>query len=142
MKQHLNAKNIRYIAASIVNTVFGYFAVIFWHYLLAPRFNMLTIGLAASICGITFSFFTLRLAVFKSQGVWWKEYLRCYIVYGAVTVLNIFGLWLLVDILGLSVWLAPFIITPICFVASYVSHTKFTFANGQHGKHIDRSPSV
>ena len=87
----------------------------------------MVIGLLASIVAITIAFLTYRIFVFKSTGSWRAEYFKCYIVYGSVTIINVVGLWLLIDVLGASIWIAPLIITPICFLFSYFSHAKFTF---------------
>lgn len=127
MSGSLNSRQVRYIIASVFNTIFGYAAIVFLHALLYPAYNMIVVGVLANILGITVSFSTYRIFVFMSNGNWLIEYLRCYMVYGGVALISIVGLWLLVDVLGLSVWLAPLIITPVCFIASYVSHSKFTF---------------
>jgi len=123
----MDSQKVRYVIASTFNATFGYSIIISLHAVMHPEFNMLPIGILANILGITVSFTTYKLFVFRSKGHWLYEYIRCYIVYGGIAVVNVVGLWILVDILNLSIWLAPLIVIPLCFVISFFSHAKFTF---------------
>ena len=92
-----------------------------------PRLNMIFVGILANILGILFSFATYKVFVFRTKGHWVAECLKCYVVYSGAAVINIAILWLLIDILGISVWSGSLIAVFFCFAFSYASHTRFTF---------------
>lgn len=120
-------RQARFLIVGGFNTVAGYFLVVGVHYCLHAYVNMIIIGIIANVLAITVSFVSQKLLVFRTRGNWLQEYLRCYVVYGGVTVLNIVGLWLLVDILHMSIWLGPLIMAAICCIVTYFGHVKFTF---------------
>lgn len=126
--KYLQSQKFRYLIAGLFNTAFGYSVVIALHKIL-PGISMIIVGIIASFITITVSFLTFRFFVFKSRNNWWKEYIKCYVVYSGVNAINILGFWLIVDVGHLSVWIAPFILMPVCFLFSYLSHTQFTFSN-------------
>lgn len=123
----IKSQKARYVVGSAFNAAFGYFVVIGLHAVLYPALNMFAIGILANVLGITVSFTTYKWFVFRSRGNWLSEYLKCYVVYGLLALVNAVGLWVLVDMIGLSVWLAPAIMIALCFVGSYFSHANFTF---------------
>jgi putative flippase GtrA len=65
--------------------------------------------------------------VFRTQGQWLQEYLRAYVIYGGVAIFGIFLLWLFVNTMGISIWLAQGMVIVLTVAASYIGHTHFTF---------------
>ena len=123
----LKTRQIRFLIVGGLNTIAGYFLVVGVHYCLHAYVNMVIVGIIANVLAITVSFVSQKLLVFRTKGNWLQEYLRCYVVYGGVTILNILGLWFLVDVLNMSIWLAPLIMVVICCLMTYFGHVKFTF---------------
>lgn len=124
----MDFKKIRYLIVGGVNTLAGYSIGVGVYNFLFEAIGIWGVGLMANLLAITFSFATYKLFVFKTQGNWLVEYLKCYVVYGALAVLSIFLLWVFAERLQMSIWLAQGLVI-ICTVSiSYLGHRKFTFA--------------
>ncbi len=123
----IDAQKLRYLAVGGVNTLVGYAIGVATYQLLVDSMHIVVIGIFANIVTITFSFLTYKTLVFRTQGQWLKEYLKAYVVYGAVAILGIFLLWLFVNYLGISIWVAQGILIVITVAASYIGHARFTF---------------
>ena len=121
-------RRISYIAVGGINTIVGYLCGLGLYYSLSPRFHIVVISILANISGISFSFLTYKLLVFKTKGNWLREYLRCYIVYGGSALVGTAGIWLLADFLHVAFWLAQGVIIVLIAVCSYVAHSRFSFA--------------
>ena len=124
-------KMLRYLIVGGFNTVFGYFVTVGLYYTLRSHLHIVVIGVIANVVCITVSFMTYKLFVFNSSGSWWREYLRCYIVYGGSALVGIAGLWLFVNVLGVPFWLAQGLLMVISVVISFAGHDRFTFKKVQ-----------
>jgi putative flippase GtrA len=90
---------VRYLCAGVFNTFFGYlsFASILTllNVFLPARFLYLTV-IAASISAvplnITVAYFTYKFFVFRTQGNYLREWLRCFAVYGTGMIPSLFAL--------------------------------------------------
>ena len=79
----------RYIAVGVWNTVWGYctfagFLYLFSH-MLAPRYLYLAVIIASLVStpiNITMAYFCYKFFVFRTQGNYLVEWLRCFAVYG------------------------------------------------------------
>ncbi|MGI4815434.1 MAG: GtrA family protein [Janthinobacterium lividum] len=127
------SKMIRYLLVGGFNTCFGYVVSIGLYYLLSHRLHIVVIGLLANVVCISESFIAYKLFVFTSRGSWLREYLRCYVVYGGSALIGIAGLWLLVNVIGISFWIAQGALVIVSVVISYTGHDRFTFNKAQHG---------
>jgi putative flippase GtrA len=116
------------------NTAFGYGIMIFLFENLSNSLNIVEIGIMANILSITMSFLTYKIYVFQKMGNWINEYLRCYLVYGSLAILNIVMNWVLVDYFHISIWISQGICIPAAVLLSYFGHSKFTFKNKNHLK--------
>lgn len=123
-------KSIRYLFWGGINTGFGYCISVGLYYWLTEVFYLIPIMIIANVISITFSFTTYRLFVFKSKGVWWHEYFRCYIVYGGSALIGILGMWILVVGLHIQFWIAQALLLIISVSISYIGHDRFTFKKG------------
>lgn len=117
----------KYFLVGGFNTVFGYLAIVFLYYSLEHKFHIVIIGIIANVICITESFLTYKFLVFKSTDSWFREYLRCYAVYGVSIVLGLFGIWFLVDVMGIRFWLAQAGLLVVSVLASFLGHKNFTF---------------
>lgn len=127
MKRLLQSGRLRYLLAGAWNTVFGYGIGVGFLYAFHDRLNTAVIGLICNVLGITMSFLTYKLFVFRTRGRWLVEYLRCYVVYGGVALVGIGLLWLFVDGMHLAYWLAQALVVLLTVLVSYIGHAKFTF---------------
>ena len=120
------ARGLPYLLVGAGNTVAGYGVTVGLYYLL-PSWSIVTVGIVANIVCITLSFVTYKAFIFKSGGPWLPEYLRCYLVYGAGALGSVAGLWLLVDMLGATIWLAQGVVMAAVVPLSFLGHEFFTF---------------
>lgn len=107
--------------------MFGYSVGVALYDMLSPYLHVLAIGVIANIVAISMSFVTYKLLVFKTVGHWLREYLRSYVVYGGMALLGTLLLWLFVDGLKISIWIAQGLIIGSTVIFSYIGHARFTF---------------
>ena len=105
---------IRYLLAGGWNTVFGVGLYLFW-------------AVLVNILAITNAFLCYKFFVFRTKGNFLREYLKCYLVYGAGALLGLAGLFLLVSIAGMNPVRANILITGITVILSYFGHKYFSF---------------
>lgn len=127
----VRAKGVRFLAVGALNTAFAYAISTALYYALTPRLHIVAIGAIANVVCITESFVAYKLFVFRSQGHWLREYLRCYVVYGGNALIGISGLWLLVDVVGIAFWIAQGLLMIVGIAVSYAGHDRFTFDKAQ-----------
>ena len=127
-------QKIRYLLVGSWNTIFGYSVGVALYGTLSPYLHILGIGVIANIFAISMSFLTYKLLVFKTVGHWLPEYLRSYVVYGGTALLGTLLLWLFVDGLKISIWIAQGLIIVSTVVISYIGHARFTFSQSFNKK--------
>ncbi len=120
-------KPINYIIVGIWNTLFGYFTAVFIYYLLSPGSHIIAIGALTNVLTISMSFTTYKLFVFKTRGNWVYEYARSYVIYGVAALLSIAGLWILVDLIYMTIWIAQGVVMAGVVALSYFGHNHYTF---------------
>lgn len=123
----------RYLLVGGFNTLVGYSLGVGLYLVLSPLLHILVIGVIANILAITISFTAYRRFVFRTHGHWLGEYLRSYVVYGGTAVFGIMLLWLLVDGLGMPIWVAQGIAILLTVIVSYLGHARFTFRRSRSG---------
>ncbi len=123
----LSSAKTRYLLIGGINTLFGYLVGIYTYKLLNDKFGILWVGLIANIIAISFSFVSYKLWVFKTRGRWLTEYLKSYIVYGSSALMATSLLWIFIDRIRLSIWLAQALALVGAIVLSYIGHTRITF---------------
>jgi putative flippase GtrA len=131
------AQVVRYLAVGAWNTLFGYGIYAFLTYLLTPwiPYAYMLAGLLGSAVAITVAFLSYKLFVFQTRGNFLKEYLRCYVVYGTSTLVNLLLLPVLVGVLNLYIeprvyvpYIAGAMLTAGTVLASFIGHKQYTFA--------------
>lgn len=123
----LNRKKIRYLLAGGFNTLFGYLIGVILYKALKNNLSTVWIGVISNILSITVSFLSYKTLVFKTKGMWLKEYMKSYIVYGAIAIIGICFLWIFVDKMNISIWLAQGLVIGMTVTISYLGHSRFTF---------------
>jgi putative flippase GtrA len=118
---------VRYLVAGGVNTLFGYLVSLAFYYGLNQKINLIFILIITNIVSISFSFLTYKVFVFKTQGNWIKEYLKSYLVYGFTAIISSGCIWIMVQKISLSYWIAQSLAIIIIVIASYILHNNYTF---------------
>ncbi len=124
----LNQKT-RYLIAGIWNSIFGYSIGLILYESFSLRFHIIMISVIANILAISVAFLTYKMFVFKTQGNWVSEYMKCYLVYGGTAVLGTILIWVFVDFFKWPFWISQGIVMTITMVVSYSIHRIFTFVH-------------
>ena len=122
-------RRIRFMLVGGINTGFSYVLSCALYYAFYKYIHITIITSFSSLVSILFSFLMYRLFVFKTEGNFIKELLRCYVVYGGMLAVWVCGLWFLVDFVNISFWLAQLLLLAVIAVLSYLGHSRFTFAS-------------
>jgi len=132
---------LRYLLVGAWNTVFAYtlysgFVFLYGHFL-PHRYLYLTVVIAsitAKPIGITMSFLCYKHFVFRTQGNYLREWLRCFAVYGVGMLPELIALPILTHLFlrfALTQHPAPYlagaVITIFTATLSYFGHKKFSF---------------
>jgi putative flippase GtrA len=132
---------VRYLVVGVWNTLFGYcvyaaFVTIYSH-LLSHRHLSLTVDLASvtsTPLGITMSYFCYKFFVFRTQGNYLREWLRCFAVYGTAMIPGLVVLPLLTRALlqvphlhRSAPYLAGALVIGFTAIYSFLGHKKFSF---------------
>lgn len=123
----LRATQGRFLVAGIWNTAFGYAITILLYALLSVRLHILFIGALANIAAITNSFLVYKIFVYRTKGGWLREYVKCYVVYGASGLFGTGLLWFFLNQMNLNIWIAQAISQALTVLIAYFAHSKFTF---------------
>ncbi len=117
----------RYLLTGGLNTLFGYAVGVCSYKLFSDHAGIVWAAVFANILAISFSFVTYKLFVFRTKGHWFVEYTRAYIVYGSSALLSVLLLWVLIDWVRMSIWMAQGVVLIVTVAVSYLGHAKFTF---------------
>lgn len=118
---------LRFLVIGGWNTVFSYliFAVLY-HLLGGGKGDVVVQGVSA-VVGITNAYILHRIFTYRSHGVWWREYLRFYIVYGGQVALQAGCFFLFSTWLGWNGYIVQFVLTVLFTGLSYWAHKVFSF---------------
>ncbi len=120
-------EKLRFLLVGGFNTVFGYGVFAFLLIVLQLSYkNAIWIGYVISV---NVSIFTMRYYVFRSNGIWYKEYSKGWGVYLTTMVLNYFAMFIMVDIYKINELLAQGFYTIGITILTYLLHRYFTFAH-------------
>ena len=126
----------RYLMVGVWNTVFGYSLYAVFTALLMPRvrFGYIYASVASNLIAITVAYFCYKIFIFKTQGNYVVEWLRCILVYGSALLPGLVLLPLLVEGLHYGFHLersAPYIagavLTGLTVIYSFLGHKNFSF---------------
>lgn len=123
----MHSDKIKYVIVGGINTAAGYLIGILVYKFLFEQFGIWLVGLVSNILSISFSFVTYKQLVFKTSGNWVREYFRCYVTYGALALAGMFLLWMFVQRLNLTIWVAQGLIITCTMLLSYIGHKRYTF---------------
>ena len=120
-------KEIKFLIFGGLNTLFAYFSSLFIYYNFEKYLGLFLTLLVINIIDISFSFVVLKIYVFKSKGRWLAQYLRSYITYANIFILNILLLFLFLKVFYIPFYISSFLVIVLCTSVSYILNLKFTF---------------
>lgn len=129
IKKH--EQKVRFLIVGGWNTAFGYAAFAAIYFLLNNYLHYLVILVISYIIGITNAYFCYKFFVFKTKGNYLKEYLRFYLVYGIVFIINLALLPIAVEFFKINPLLSQGGIIFIAVFLSYFGHKNFSFKEQQ-----------
>lgn len=131
---------LRFLMAGASNTLFGMADTFLFTWLfvrLKPDHaaTMTSVAAAVSMCiNITVSFLTYKWFVFHTQGNYWREYSRSFVVYVPSLLLSTFAVGPLAAVLGrwlprpaLAPYAAQAIIIAVAIIPQFLGHKNITF---------------
>jgi putative flippase GtrA len=131
---------LRYLTVGACNTLFGYGCFALFTMLLSPLmgYGYIVASLLANLLSITFAFLGYKWFVFKTDGNYLREWIRCLGVYATSIVLSIAALPFVVVIVGRQLgrdqntpYIAGAIVLVFSIVFSFFGHRRISFATGQ-----------
>ena len=125
----IKKKNINFLLVGGFNTIFGYLCSLVLYYYLNIYLNIIIIGIIINFVNISFSFFTYKIFVFKNlQQNWITQYLKSFMTYGFIILVNISLMALMVEFLSIKFWIVATILTIASPLLLYLLHKNFTFS--------------
>jgi len=130
---------IRYFLVGGFNTAFGYsvFALLNWLFRALGSFSYMYAWALANFVAITAAFLAYKWFVFRTQGNYVREWIRCLSVYGSGMIFGLIALPILVTALShmmrrpeLASYLAVALLTTVTVVLSFFGHKEFSFRQG------------
>ncbi len=120
-------QKIMYLMVGAWNTAFGFASFIFLYYALQSLLHYSLILIVSYFISITNAYVGYKIFVFKTKGNYLREYLRFYIVYGSVFLLNMALLVFAVELLKVDPLYSQAVILVVTVIISYLGHKYFTF---------------
>jgi putative flippase GtrA len=137
LTRHIPRKQFgRYLLIGAGNTLFGYGTYAALTAALTPLVphSYIVASIIAALVNITVSYLGYKWFVFKTHGNYWREWLRCFMVYGSAMAVGVLALPPLVFLVRLGTGLdrpAPYIagalMTGFNVVYSFLGHKNFSF---------------
>lgn len=122
---------LRYLLVGGWNTFFGACIYALLYRWLGSHMHYLLVLIPANVLAITNAYLGYKIIVFKTRGNYWREYLRCYAVYGGMMVFNAILLYVLVTLIKLRPPVANVFCVLTTTVVAYFSHKHFSFRTRQ-----------
>ncbi len=117
----------RYLLVGVWNTLFGAGIYALLYRSFGQQVHYLLLLIPANILAITNAFLGYKFIVFQTRGNMLREYLRCYVVYGGMMLINALLLYLLVTFIELSPPIANIVCVLTTIIVTYFSHKHFSF---------------
>lgn len=120
-------QKIRYLVVGGYNTAFGYgcFALLWW--LFHQKLHYIILLLISHVLSVINAYLGHRKLVFRSNGQWFKEFLKFNVVYLASLIFNLIALPVLVSECNLHPLLGQAIVMVVTVILSYTMHNNVTF---------------
>lgn len=120
-------EKIRYLIAGGWNTLFGYCTFAALLFIFAKQLHYILILVITYVISVSNAYVSYKFLVFRTKGNYLREYLRFYLVYGAVFVANLILLPISVELLNIKPLISQAMIIAGAVVISYFGHKHYSF---------------
>ncbi|HEX4285106.1 MAG TPA: GtrA family protein [Terracidiphilus sp.] len=126
----------RYLLVGGFNTIAGYgiFALLNWLFRGLGTYSYMYAAVLGSFISISMAFLGYKWFVFRTEGNYLREWIRCFAVYGSGVLIGLVGLPILVFLLSprlrdpkAAPYIAAAIMTSVTVVFSFIGHRKVSF---------------
>ena len=124
-------EQVLYLLVGGWNTAFGYGVWALLQFLLGDHLHYLIIVLIAWPIAVLNAYLGYRLIVFRSRGPILRELPRFSLVYAITLVANLALLPIALTVLPFNIYVIEALFTGVLIVASYLSHSHFSFGGRQ-----------
>jgi putative flippase GtrA len=122
-----NKQKVNYLLVGAWNTIFGYGSFALLYLLFSHAVHYLVLFIISYLVSITNSYIGFKLFVFRTKGNYLHEYLRFYLIYGTIMLLNLGLLPLSVALFNVSPLVAQAGFILFSTAGSYLGHKYFSF---------------
>ena len=123
---------MRFVGIGIWNTVFSYVVFAMMYHLFGGGWRDIIVQIVAGIIGITNAFVLHKVFTYRSHGVWWREYLRFYVVYGTQVLFQTVLFLIFATKVGWNGYAVQFVVTICCTILSYWAHNRYSFQQAKN----------
>jgi len=129
LNKKLNNKFIsKFLLAGIINSIAGYSIGILSFELFYNLYGIIFVGFVSNISSILFSFLNYKFFIFKTPfNQFIKEISKSFLLYGFIFVINIFFLYICIEIFKLNIYISQFIVISSSILLSILGQFLFVF---------------
>jgi putative flippase GtrA len=120
-------QRVAFLVVGVVNTAVGVAWFTSFQLILGGVVHYLVVLLMAHVASVLCAFVLYRRVVFRVRGPVWRDLLRFQLVYVTALVVNLLLLPMLVEIAGVPVLPAQFLIVGVTAMISFFGHKHFSF---------------
>ena len=120
-------KELRFLFIGGCNTIFGYFSGLLIYFMIGSLVNIIFVLIFSYVVAVTESFLAYKLFVFKTNGNWFSEYIKCYYLSSFNAVIGMVGIYFLYEKLSIPFWIAQGVMLFITLIFSYLGLKKYIF---------------
>ena len=124
-------QKILFILVGGYNTAFSIILYYLLYNLISGYMGYLSVLVLTHILSVLNSYLALKWFVFRTEGHYIREFLRCNITYLVFLILNFSLLYISVDLLEIAPVVAQTVIVIVMAILSYIGHKYFSFARKQ-----------
>ena len=118
---------LRFVVVGAWNTLVSYIVFAVFYFLFGGGWGDVLVQGLSAIVGISHAYLMHRLITYRSSGIWWKEYLRFYVVYGLQVVLQAVFFFVFATWLGYNGYVIQLVTLLVFTIVSYWAHKKYSF---------------
>ena len=122
----IKKQGIKYLITGCWNTLFGIAVYAGLIKLFGERYYLPLVVLS-NIISITNAYICYKIFVFKTKGNIFKEYVKCYTVYGVSMLCSIVLMYIFVDLFKINAIASNIVITLLLTIISFFGHKYFSF---------------
>ena len=118
---------VRFVVVGAWNTVFSYLVFLVLYRAIGGGWGDVVVQMSTAVAGITSAYVLHRMLTYRSHGVWWREYVRFYMVYGAQATLQAGCFFVVSTWLGFDGRIVQLSLTLAFTALSYWLHKNYSF---------------